>query len=139
MKNYEWIDHTADVGVRVYGQDLKEIFINAASAMFELLATTEKDLSKINPREIKVRLDSLNAEALLISWLSELNFLSDTRRLILKKFDIKKISSRHLEASVTGFPRRYFSVGTEIKAVTYHGLKIQKENDRYSTQIIFDV
>ena len=150
MKNHEWIDHTADAGVRVYAKNLKTLFKNAAAAMFQLIAKPHKNILQSHARsfqlqemtggrKIKIHLDASNREELLIRWLSELISLSDCKRLVFTKFEIEELSDQNLNALVTGQPRKYFSIETEIKAVTYHELKIQKKDSFYSAQIIFDV
>ena len=150
MKNYEWIDHTADVGVRVYAKNLKTLFKNAAVVMFKLIAKPHRNIppshahsfplrQMAGERKMKVHLDASNREELLIRWLGELISLYDCKRLVFTKFEIEELSDQNLNALVTGQPRKYFSIETEIKAVTYHELKIQKENSFYSAQIIFDV
>jgi len=139
MKTHEWIDHTSDVGLWVYGKDLQNLFKNAASAMFELVAKPLKNISQSHSRKMKVRLDTFDIEELLIRWLSELISLSDCKRLIFTKFEIQNLSDRHMSALITGQSRKYFTIETEIKAVTYHELKIQKKDHHYCAQIIFDV
>ena len=139
MKNYEWIDHTADVGVRVFARDLKTLFKNAAVATFEMVAKPVKDFPREHLKKLEIQLDASNMEELLIRWLGELISLSDSKRLIFTKFEIETLSDEHLNASVTGQSRKYFTIETEIKAVTYHELKIQKNGSLYSAQIIFDV
>ncbi|GAG16189.1 unnamed protein product, partial [marine sediment metagenome] len=47
MKRYEVIDHTADIGIKTYGKDLKELFVNAAYGMFDILA----DLKNVRAKE----------------------------------------------------------------------------------------
>ncbi len=42
MKRYEMIDHTADIGIRVFGKDIAEVFSNSAYAMFDILTDPEK-------------------------------------------------------------------------------------------------
>ena len=42
MKNYEIIDHTADMGIKVYGKNLLALFLNAAEAMFDIIVETTK-------------------------------------------------------------------------------------------------
>lgn len=139
MKAYEFIDHIADAGVRVYGRDLKSIFKNAAMAMFRLMAKPKQGVSKSPSRTFKIELFAPNREELIIRWLSELIYLSECKKIILTEFDMIDLSSEHLRANVRGKFHKYFDITTEIKAVTYHALKIQKEHNHYTVQIIFDV
>ena len=72
MKRYEFFDHTADIGLRAKGKDLKQLFINAAYGMFDIMADLDNVESK---KEIIFKLKAPNVEELFLSWLSELLFL----------------------------------------------------------------
>jgi SHS2 domain-containing protein len=131
---YEQLEHTADLALRVYGRTLRELFANAAYAMFCQLA----DLERIAPavqREVKV--EGLDYESLLVNWLNELLYLQDTRDEAYIAFEIYKLSRRHLQAIVRGEPTE--DIHTIIKAATYHGLSIGKTDGCYAATIIFDV
>lgn len=138
MKRYEQFSHTADIGVRVFGKTLKELFENAAFAMFDIIA----DLDGIEgPLSQEFELTAPNYEELLISWLDELLYNFYTKGIIYYKFDVKELAQDMIKA--TAFGR---SVGenknrlkTEIKAATYYNLKIIKRDDYYEVDIIFDV
>ena len=47
MKKYEFFDHTADLGLRVYGSSLAELFTNAGFALFDVLT----DTARVAPRQ----------------------------------------------------------------------------------------
>ncbi|MCM8824396.1 MAG: archease [Candidatus Omnitrophica bacterium] len=138
--NYELLEHTADIGIRVKGKDLKEIFINSAWAMFDIIA---KRKSEINEREstfphiVKERSDDL--EQLFVNWLNELLYLSATKELIFYDFEIERLDEKNLEAKVWGEDIRNYNVNTEIKAATYHQLKIENKGLYWEAEVIFDV
>jgi SHS2 domain-containing protein len=139
MKPYERIDHTADIGIRVYGASVKKLFENAARAAFDVIAKPLRTTTRNGSRTFKIQLKENNTEELLVRWLGELLSLSDWKKVIFTEFDILDFSGTKIQAAVKGSPRKYFTILTEIKAVTYHELKIKKENSRYAVQIIFDV
>ena len=138
MKKYEQFEHTADIGIRVFGKDLKELFENAALGMFDLIA----DLGGIKTSiEETVEADGDTSEDLLVAWLDELLYRFYTKEIIFAKFRIEEMSGNALKAKVFGRP---VSVNrnrlkTEIKAVTYSDLKINKDGGGYRVEIIFDV
>lgn len=138
VKRYEQFPHTADIGIRAFGVDLKELFENAAFAMFDTIADIE-GLKKTVQREIKVEAD--NYEELLIAWLDELLYIFYTKQLIFSEFAIKELSEKRLIADVSGRPvgANRNRLKTEIKAATYSGLEIKKSGDGYQVEIIFDV
>jgi len=137
-KRYELLEHTADIYLRVYGKDLKTLFKNSAIALFDIIAEKKHGKSP-NSQTIIVNKAAENIEELLINWLSELLSLSDAKDLIFGKINVGKISDKRIEASVSGLPRENYRIKTEVKAATYHELKIEKTKSGWQAQIIFDV
>ncbi len=140
-KDYELIEHTADIGIRVRAGDLKGIFKNAALAMFDIAAEKKSRLSAVSRelRTIAVKQDAESLEELFINWLNELLSLSATKELIFSDFKIDKIDDENLRAKAIGLGINNYRVNTEIKAATYHQLKLQKENGGWVAEVIFDV
>ena len=144
MKNYEIIDHTADMGIKVYGKNLQLLFLNAAEAMFEIIVETTKKKSMFQREERKrflLNKQGNNLEEILVYWLSELLYLFSTEGLIMDKADIQKLDSNCIQAEVTGkiFSPEFHRVKTEIKAVTFHELEVKDTGQGYEAQVIFDV
>ena len=129
MKEFEILEHTADIGIAAYGKTKKEVFVNAAKGMFEIIAGETKDL-KENFYD-KIELEADNLEGLLFAWLNELLYISETKLVILKKFEIKDLSTNKIEAEVEGTKINPPSVKIEkeIKATTYHRLEIKKDEE----------
>ena len=138
MKRYEQFSHTADIGVRVFGKTLKELFENAAFAMFDILADLEGLKGEITQ---DFELTAPNHEELLISWLEELLYNFYTKSIIFYKFEVKELSGDFLRAKAFGrlVSKNRNRLKTEIKAATYYNLKIIKKDDYYEVAIIFDV
>jgi Uncharacterized conserved protein len=137
-KKFRFIDHTADIGVVVYGKSLTELFQNAAQSFFSVLIELK------NIHEEKSRTFSLDApglEELLVSWLNEFLYLFETQGLLFSRFDIKKLSNEHLEATVWGeqYTAEKHPIKRVIKAVTFHHLTITEKNGCWQTQIIYDL
>lgn len=138
MKRFEVIEHTADTGIRAFGKDLKEAFENAAYGMFSLVA----DLSKVQEKESRdVAVEAEDLEELLVEWLNELLYLLEVDGLIFKSFKIDEIDDHRLKARVYGEPvdPDKHDLGIDIKAVTYHMLKVARTDNVWETQVIFDV
>jgi len=141
MKEFEILEHTADIGIAAYGKNKEEVFINAAKGMFKIIAGENKTLKQNFYDKIKLEADNL--EGLLFAWLNELLYISETKLVILSKFKIKELSDYQIKAEVEGMKINPPSVKIEreIKAVTYHRLEIKKdkESDLWSAQVIFDI
>lgn len=130
---YEELDHTADWAFRAFGTDLKELFQNAAYALFALEGAL--DAQSTLTREIHAQ--GIDREALLVNWLSELLFLQETQRETYQKFEITKLSDTALTATIHGAhtqPATKF-----IKAVTYHDLKIEQTEKGWEATVVVDV
>jgi len=138
MKTYELIDHTADIGIRVYGRELKELFKNAAFAMFDIMADLEGLKGSV---EVEIKKEAPNSEELLVEWMDELLYNFYTKGLIFNEFEITEFNDKRIAAKATGrhLGENRSRLKTEIKAVTYHDLKIEKKDNLWQTQLIFDV
>ena len=135
---YEIIEHTADVGLRIWGGTLKELFINAGCGLFELIAEPGKIEEKDS---VDFKLKAEGKEELLVRWLSELHFKFEVDSLLFRRFRISEISEKFLSAAAYGekFDSEKHELKTEIKGVTYHGLKVEQNQDGWLAEVIFDV
>lgn len=132
---YEETEHTADVGIRAYGKSLAELFAHAAEGMFSLIA----DLEKVKPRgEVEIRLSADDLPTLMVRWLTELLYLHETQRLLLRSFDVR-IEGTSLRATARGeaIDKSRHELKLVVKAVTYHRLRVDPEAG--IAEIIFDI
>jgi SHS2 domain-containing protein len=136
-KNYELIEHTADIGIRVKAKDLPGLFKNAAGAMFEIIA--EKNRESKKQKKIKLKQQADNLEELFINWLNELLSLSAVKKIIFTDYQIHQLEKNSLEAILIGQEMKDFKINTEVKAATYHQLKIEKTDSGWQAEVIFDV
>jgi protein archease len=138
MKQYELIDHTADVAIKAYGKTLSEAFENAAKGMFDII-TDNSEIENIGQDDIELEADNL--EELLVDWLSELLFLNSSNNLVFGFFKVEIDEKKNkLSAKVFGekFNISKHKAGAEIKAVTYHMLEV-KNKKPYHVQVLFDI
>jgi SHS2 domain-containing protein len=138
VKPFEIIDHTADIGIVAYGADIKQVFANAALGLFNLMADLD-NLKEDTKRQIE--LSAEDVEVLLVEWLNELIYISDVEHIIFKRVEINELSSTQLRAICFGEKIKpgQHKLKREIKAATYHMLRLNKENGSYKVQIIFDI
>jgi SHS2 domain-containing protein len=137
-KPFEIIDHTADIGIVAYGTDVKQVFANAALGLFNLMA----DLDKIKEDfQREIELSAEDVEVLLVEWLNELIYIVDVEHVIFKRFEIDELTSNQIRAKCFGEKIKpgQHKLKREIKAATYHMLKISKHNGSYKVQVIFDI
>jgi SHS2 domain-containing protein len=137
MKIYEQLDISGDIGLRVWGKTLEELFENAAIGMSGLITDTS-NIEETGEREITLSSDS--NEGLLIQWLNELIFLFDAEGFIGKVFKVS-LHDNGLKAKVSGgnFNPEVNESRLLIKAATYHGLSLKKNNSHWEATVIFDI
>ena len=132
---FEEVEHTADKALRIFGINLKELMISAAQGMTQLMVG---DLSKISiDIEKRIELQAVDAESLLVEWLSELAYWAETELLAFKKFRITDVTATRLEATIVG--GKLVTLEKHIKAVTYHNLEIRKTPKGLEVTVVFDV
>ncbi len=136
-KDFEIVNHTADVGIIAYGADIKQAFANAARALFSLITELD-DVQEVFYRDIEV--SATDEESLLVVWLNELIYLFDAEHIIFKRFDITELNDTRLKARSYGekVNRSKHKLKTGVKATTYHMLKIDKD-DGCKVQVLFDI
>ncbi|MFC1570774.1 archease [Candidatus Omnitrophota bacterium] len=135
MKRYEQIPHTADLAARIYGKDMPELFKNAAYAMFDIMSDLE---GAERDHEERLEVEATDAESLLISWLNEALYLSYVKQLVFTEFKIISLDETRLTAVLKGSSAES-RVTTEIKAATYHDLKITETEEGYEVTVVFDI
>jgi SHS2 domain-containing protein len=135
---YEVFDHTADIGLRVRAASLEALFVEAARGLFSLIVVNPDDVRDVN--EIAVRLQDDEPDYLLLDWLNELLFLFESRRVLLVEFDVK-LDGDHLSATARGevFDPKRHELDHEVKAITYHGLKVERDGDGWLAEVIVDI
>jgi SHS2 domain-containing protein len=134
---FEIIDHTADIGMVIRGDSLKQLFENAATGMFSMIT----DMEKVKPAIKKeVQISSSDRESLLVDWLNELLFLFEAEFLVFGRFEITELTENKLKAICHGEKiTSKHEIKREVKAATYHMLNLVKEDSDYKAQVIFDI
>ena len=101
QKQYEYLEHTADVKFLAYGKTLEEVFENAALAMFNVMVDTGEVLGEVLGEVARdVFLKSPDLESLLVDWLSELLYLFEVDEIVFSKFHVDKIRKENCEYSI---------------------------------------
>jgi SHS2 domain-containing protein len=135
---YETFEHTADLGLRVRAPDLDALFAEAAQALF---AAIVEDLEAVRPQQqVDVQLTGADREYLLFDWLNELLFRFDTAHLVLGRFEVQ-IRDDQLRGKAWGEPldRSRHLLSHEVKAITYHGLRVEQTPDGWLAEVIVDI
>jgi SHS2 domain-containing protein len=135
LNAFEEVEHTADWALRVRGRDLAELLVNAARGMSHLLVP---DLDAVPTGvERRIELDDLDAESLLVEWLSELAYWAEADMLVFHRFEMEEVTPTSLRAFVRGGHAPKLT--KHIKAVTYHNLEIVETVHGLEATVVFDV
>ena len=137
-KAFEVLDHTADTGIIAYGADVRELFSNAALALFSLITETASVEEKLH---LNLKVCSEDKDSLLVEWLNELIYLFDVKHILFSRFEIESLTHNELKATCYGeeFDQRKHQIKTGVKAATYHMLKLDKNSDGYRARVILDI
>jgi SHS2 domain-containing protein len=136
---FEPLEHTAEAGIIARGATPAEAFANAAEGMYALIL----ELDDVREEEARdVDLQGAGLEDLLVDWLLELIYLTETEGLVFRRFDVRELSESKLRATAWGErfdPDRHRSHNVMVKAVTRHMLEIAREDGGYRVQVLFDI
>jgi SHS2 domain-containing protein len=147
MKSYEILEHPTDLKIRAFGKTKEELFLNLLKGMFwearpemedkrpaVAKAMAGEGKSKI-PRMVKIK--ARDEQSLLVDFLSEALTLSDINDEAYFEVEFEKLTDTELVGKIFGSPVKSF--GTEIKAVTYHGLEIKEKSGGWEATVLFDI
>ncbi len=135
---YETFEHTADLGLRIKANDLNSLFAEAARALFSVIVANLEEVQPVE--EMLFAIKGHEAEDLLHDWLAELLFTFHVQRRLLVNFNVN-IHSTGLTAVARGEltdPKRH-EINLEIKAITWHGLKVVQQPDGWMAEVIVDI
>lgn len=135
---YEVFEHTADLGLRVRAPDLAALFAEAGRGLFSMVV---EDLSTVQPlTSCEFAIPGSDLAYLLFDWLNELVYVCDARRLLFSQFDVK-IGAGGLKAVALGEPLdpSRHRLTHEIKAITYHQLKVEQTANGWLVEVIVDI
>lgn len=135
---YRPVSHTADVGFKLWGQSLADIFVQGAKALYSLMA----DRRRLRRRQaVEVAVSAPDQEALLVDWLNYLLYLYDAQGFLARQIDILNIGPTGLKARLWGeeLDLQRHVVKTGVKAATYHQLAIRRRDGGWEARIIFDL
>jgi SHS2 domain-containing protein len=135
---YETFDHTADLGLRIRAADLNTLFAEAALALFSTLV---EDLSTVAPAQrLDMAIAGSDREYLLFDLLKELLYRFEVEHLLLSRFSVR-IDADGLQASAWGelFDQKRHELSHEVKAITYHGLRVEEAPDGWLAEVIVDI
>lgn len=134
---YALLDHTADMGINVRGEDLKGLFEAAAKALMHLMI---RGNSLAKTSDMNITVSGQDLPDLLVRWLGEILYLFEGEGLVVTYIHIDFLSVSRLDASLKTVPfdPTVHEILSEIKAVTYHQAQVIEKRSFWEAQVIFD-
>lgn len=136
-KKFEFIDHTADLGIRGFGLTFLEALENVARGMFSKICDLEKVDTKVS---LPIRVQDVSLEDVVVRFLNQLIYFYDAEGFLCKDYALTQEGEVLITGKVLGeyIDREKHILYSEIKAATYHHLKVQ-QNKYWIVQVIFDM
>ena len=138
MEKFEFLEHTADVKFRSYGETLEEAFKNAGLALKKTILGKNEIKGKM---EKTFTINTKDKEALLREFLDEFLYLLEGENFVIKdieNIEIKRNNGYQLKARVIGDKTSKYDISNSVKAVTYNDMFIRK-NKKWTCQVVLDV
>ena len=135
---YELFEHTADLGLRATAADLDALFAEMAACLFTAIV---EDFTLVRPvLDAAIEVVGTDRELLLFDWLKELLHRCEDEQMLFCRFEVT-VGADGLTAVAWGepFDPDRHALGHEVKAITYHGLKVEKTADGWLAEVIVEI
>ena len=135
---FEVFEHTADLGIRVEADSFPSLLAEAGNALMSVLVSDPESIEPARPVDLVV--DGTEPEDLLVDWLAELLWRFSAEHMLFSRFEIGQGRAR-VVARAWGEPvdEARHRLDTEVKAITYHRLKVEQRADRWLAEVIVDL
>jgi SHS2 domain-containing protein len=138
---FEFLDHAGDLGVRITGRSIEELFAAGAEALTETLTDRATVLSRLS---VPVALEAPRLDLLLVDWMNELVYQFDVHAMLVCDVDVavtRGAERCRLQAIVHGerLALGRHPIKTLVKAVTYHALAVVETPDGWRATLVFDL
>ncbi len=146
-KRFKFLDHPADVYIKAYGASLPELYENAGLALFETMTNTA---SVAPSKNFSVEADGFDLESLLYRWLEELLYIYYSYNVMCSQIVVKRMEITRQENNVFKYVIKGICYGeefnpekhegrVEVKAVTYHLMRIIKDDEGWKAYFVLDI
>ena len=136
--SFEILEHPADIGLRVFGRTLMDLFVNAGHGLVAIALEPQDD----GPAEsIALTARGSDHESLLVNWLSEILFFMDAEGWVFREFRVQKLGDNAIEGEGLGERRdpALYPRTVAVKAVTYHQLSVRETGEGWEAVVYFDI
>jgi SHS2 domain-containing protein len=136
MRDFQVLEHTADVGIRAWGSSLEETFEAATEGLASILGGWRP--SSGSTRRVEIEPGDIGAQ--LVDWLSEVIYLQDSLDAVIAGVDVERVSVEGTTGTLVLAPRGDETLeGTAVKAITYHQLRVEPTPTGWTAEVYVDV
>lgn len=135
---HEVFEHTADVGIRARADTAETMFAEAGRGLFALMIENVDDVQAVE--EVTFEINAGDVEELFHDWLAELLFVFNARRMALRDFQVR-LGVSELTGTARGEPidPARHQIAVEVKAITWCGLKVERQADGWIGEVVVDI
>jgi protein archease len=133
---HQWVDHTAELELRIEAASERAVFDEALEALRELLSERADPSASRGPASFEIAASAPDRATLLAEWLSELVYLVETEGFLSERAERLELIGDALDARVSG---RRSNPSHLVKAVTYHRLTMEEQGGTWRATVVLDV
>lgn len=136
-EKFKFLEHTADIKFKAFGNSIKEVFENSALALFRVLYDKKVEEKKA----YKIKAKGSDLESLLYNFLEEFLILFDSKNFLpyqIKSLDLNEKKFK-IHAVVVGDELSNYNASVHVKAITYNGMFVKKQKNNWVSQVLVDV
>ncbi|MBI2388399.1 MAG: archease [Deltaproteobacteria bacterium] len=134
MADHSFEEHVGEVRLLVRAGTLAELFAESGRALAELM-TDAAGAPTGATEHVVVR--ARDREALLVEWINELVYRSETRKKVYTEFDVERVDDHELSVAAHGVDAT--DLRTAVKAATFHDLRIDEGPEGFRASVVLDV
>ncbi len=137
MGSHRLLEHTADMAIEVFGETLRDLFVEAGRGLREMICA---DAVAKGGKEKRIEVAGQDEGELLVNWLNEILFLFETG-FFPTDFAVAQIEGGKVRGSVFGepFDPQRHPIEREVKAVTYHQLNVEQTEEGWKVTVFVDL
>lgn len=136
-RGWELFEHSADIGVRGFGETRDVAFEQTAMAMTAVITDPQKVAAIV---EVDISCEAPDDELLLVEWLNALVYEMATRHLLFGRFEVHtENGALHAKAWGEQIDRVKHEPAVEVKGATYTALTVRHDTSTWTAQCVVDV
>lgn len=132
---FEILEHTADVGVRSWGESLEEAFRQSTLGLLDIVGAWRPGRG----RRETIAVEGRDLGAVLVDWLGDVLYLQDVRDVVITAVGVDQVTAERAAGWVELAERPVDIEGTAVKAITYHQLEVGRSETGWRTTVYLDI